>query len=168
MSMILNTDLNVSFDRMAVMVHDIERSCLNAGAYYLKEKVREAFISKFPAATKPVRQQTVSNGYKITKEQPLVDAVRQSKYANNTVKVHILGAGEAGSPLFMARFYEAGTQERYAKTIHGRKLSKPRRLGQLTGYHYFMPTVEQNLDQATNIIGQVYEHKIDTVFKDGQ
>jgi len=167
MSMLLTTDLDVTFDRMAAMVHDIERSCLNSGAYYLKEKVKESFTSKFPSSTKPVRQQTISRGYRLTKEQPLVDAVRQSKYANNTVKVHVLGAGESGSPLFIARFYEDGTQERYAKTIHGRKLSKPRRLGKLDGYHYFMPTVQENLDQATEIIGQVYEHKIDTVFKNG-
>lgn len=168
MGMILNQDMDITFDRMGEAVYDIERTALNVGAYYLKEKVKESFVSNFPNASKPVRQQTVSRGYKITKEQPLVDAVRQSSYKNNTVKVHILGAGESGSPLFMARFYEEGTKERYAKTYKGQKLKKKRRLGSISGYKFFLPTVEEQLDATTEQIGQVYENQIDRIFNHGQ
>ena len=167
MSMVLDKDLNVTFDKMAAAVHDIEESSLNVGAYYLKEKVKDSFISKFPNATKPVRQQTISRGYKLTKEQPLVDAVRQSKYKNNTVKVHILGAGESGSPLFIARFYEEGTKERFARTYKGQKLKKKRSLGSIKAYRFFLPTVNEQLDETTKRIGQVYENQIDRIFNNG-
>ena len=146
---------------MGTIVHDIERDALNVGAYQLKEKVKENFIAKFPNATKPVRPQTITGGYKLNKSQPLVDAVRQSRYKNNTVKVHVLGAHEANSPLFIARFYEDGTKDRYARTYKGKKLKKKRWLGKIDGYKYFKPTVEEQLDSVTEVIGEVYEHKLD-------
>ena len=146
MSMVLDKDLNVTFDKMAAAVHDIEESSLNVGAYYLKEKVKDSFTSKFPNATKPVRQ---------------------SKYKNNTVKVHILGAGESGSPLFIARFYEEGTKERFARTYKGQKLKKKRSLGSIKAYRFFLPTVNEQLDETTKRIGQVYENQIDRIFNNG-
>lgn len=165
MGMILEQDLNISFDKMAIIAPDLERTALNVGAYKLKEAVKSSFVQKFPSASRPVRPQSIGQ-YKITKSEPLEDAVRQTTYKYNTVKVHILGKGEKGSPLFIARFYEDGTKERYAKTYKGKPLKKKRRLGALHGYKFFRPTVDEQLEDVTKLIGEVYEHKIEEVLKE--
>lgn len=36
-----------------------------------------------------------------------------------------------------SRWWETGTQERYARTYKGRELAKPRRTGKITGKHFF-------------------------------
>lgn len=153
-------ELNASFDKMAVVLPDIEKKAVNTAAYELKQQIKSAFASKMPSSTRPVRNQTVSRGYKITTGEPLVDAVRQSAFKDGHVKVHILGANEGGSPLFMARFYENGTKERHAKTFRGKKLAKPRYLNKLTGVNYFMPTVEQYMQQTGEIIYRIMNSKI--------
>lgn len=161
--MTITGDINMSFDRMAVEIPKMENKALNTGAYYLKEQVKSAFVSKMPTATRPVRNQTVSGGYKITSGEALIDAVRQSKVHGNTTTVHILGAGGKGSPLFIARFYELGNfrkSPRYQKTYRGKKLKKKKRLGDLPAYHFFGPTVDQYLNNTLKIMGNVFEKYI--------
>lgn len=154
--------LNASFEKMAVILPDIEHTVLNVGANVLKEKVKEAFVAKMPSAARPVRQQTI-NGYKVTSQEPLVDAVRQSREKNNTVKVHILGANKPGSSNFIARFYEDGTNPRIQTKIKGKKLKKSRNLKTLPGYRFFRPTIESEISNAAKIMQQVYTNKLNNI-----
>lgn len=164
----IQRQLNVSFDKMAVILPDIEKTCLNVGANILKEKVQSSFTSKMPSASRPVRNQTIGT-YKITTSEPLVDAVRQSKVDNaaKSTKVHILGANKSGSSQFIARFYENGTKDRYQTKIKGKTLKKKRWLGKLTDYHYFMPTVQSEIAGVASVMGSIYSRKIDRVLNDG-
>lgn len=165
---VIERELNVSFDRMAVILPDIEKTVLNVGANILKRKVQESFIAKMPSAGRPVRQQSIGS-YKITTNEPLVNAVRQSSpdTLRKTTKVHILGANKSGSSQFIARFYENGTQDRYHTKIKGKTLKKKRWIGKLTGYHFFLPTVQAELNAAAEVMGQVYTKKLDEELNNG-
>ncbi len=165
---VIERELNVSFDKMAVILPDIEKTILNVGANILKRKVQESFIAKMPSASRPVRQQSIGS-YKITTNEPLVDAVRQSSpdMSRRTTKVHILGENKSGSSQFIARFYENGTKDRYQTKIKGKTLKKKRWIGKLTGYHFFLPTIQSELTTATEVMGQVYTKKLDEELNNG-
>ena len=70
------------------------------------------------------------------------DAVRVSKLIDKydevqSIKVHVMGNGQPHSKTFRYRFLEKGTKDRYAKTIKGKQLAKPRYLGRITPRRYF-------------------------------
>lgn len=157
-------DLIDKFDLMANEIQSIGKTALNVGAYNLKTAVKSAFASKMPASTKPVRQQTISRGYKITSGEPLVDAVRQTKEKVGIVKVHILGSRQPNSSQFIARFYEGGTKDRYQKTHKGKKLRKPKFIGRLEAKHFFMPTVEEQTQNTISTIESVIINKTNDIF----
>ena len=163
----LSGNINATFDAMARLIPDIEVKTLNVGANYLKEQVKSAFVSRMPNANKPVRRQRGMRGYMIDAQDRLVDAVRQSKAIGGKVRIHILGEKKKGSAQFIARFYEYGTfahNPRKQKTYKGKKLKKLKNLGKITGLHFFNSTIQQQIGQACNIMGRVYERMIDTVF----
>lgn len=150
------------FETMSDEIDEIGKKALNVGAYELKTKVKSAFASKMPTATKPVRQQSIK-GYAVSSGEPLIDAVRQTKVSNGHTKVHILGAGQPHSSLFIARFYENDTKTRYQKSFKGKKLKKPRKLGKLEGKHFFMPTVDEQVQSTMDIIYDVIENKTEQI-----
>ena len=156
-------ELDVTFERMGAILPDIEQSTLKAGAMALKEKVKEAFISKLPSAARPIKKPY--NNYSPT---PLVEGVRQSKVdtRTNTVKVHILGS-HGQDMTWLTRMYEDETKPRYQRTYKGKKLKTKRFTGKLDGYHFFIPTVQSNLDAVTKVMGSIYENKL-TKALDGQ
>ena len=151
------------FETMQSEIDEIGKKALNVGAYELKTQVKSAFASKMPASTKPVRQQSIK-GYAVTSGEPLVDAVRQTKVSNGHTKVHILGARQPHSSLFIARFYEDGTKTRHQKTYKGKKLKTPRKIGNLTGKHFFMPTVDEQAQNTVDTIYNVIYTKTEQIF----
>lgn len=155
--------MNVTFERMSVILPDIEHSALKSGAMSLKEKVKEAFISKLPSASRPIQ-----HPYKNYQGTALVEGVRQSKVDEkyNTVKVHILGS-KGQDMTWITRMYEYPTQERYTKTFKGKKLKTKRRTGHLQGYHFFIPTVQTELSNVTQHMAAVCENKINKVLGNG-
>lgn len=62
----------------------------------------------------------------------LQDGIKRSKYdkQNEEVKVHILGD-------YRLRWFELGTQDRYAKKFRGRPMKKRRFLGKYKASHFF-------------------------------
>ena len=169
----MNNNISIEFDKlidkldkMATNIDAIGKTALNVGAYNLKDKVKSAFASKMPSATKPVRQQSIK-GYQISSGEPLVDAIRQTSFNNGHVKVHIMGANQAHSSLFIARFYEGGTKKRYQKTLHGKKLRKPRYIGAISAKHFFMPTVEEQTKATIDTIQSVIMTKTEQILNNG-
>lgn len=154
------------FETMADEIDEIGKKALNVGAYELKTEVKSAFASKMPTALKPVRQQNIK-GYAVTSGEPLVEAVRQAKVQNGKTKVHILGDRKPHSSLFIARFYEDDTKIRYQKTFKGKKLKTPRKLGKLDGKHFFMSTVDANLQRTVDTIYDVINRKTEQIFNNG-
>lgn len=159
----ISGDLDWSFDRMAREMPEIETSALKSGAMMLKEKMKENLVSKFPAASKPVRIQT-KNGYLINSQEPLTEGIRQTKTENGRVKVHALGSGKGGSSTFITRFYENDTQQRYNKNYKGKKLNKRRFTKNLTGVHFFQDTINAYMEKVTKHIGNVITGKLSIIF----
>lgn len=167
--------LDATFDKMAQELEPIEKDVLNVGAYYLKGKVKESFMSRMPSATKPVHSQLYKgkrspDGYQISSNEPLIEAVRQTSpnLANRTTKIHILGSGKPNSSTFMARFFEHGTEPRYATRYKGKRMKKKRSTGRIRPYDFFESTVSSNMDGARDVMGEVYENKVNNILKDGQ
>ena len=158
----ISGDLNWSFDRMAREMPKIEESALKSGAYMLKELEKESLVSKMPAATKPVRVQTI-RGYKVDSQEPLTEAIRQSKTKNGKVKVHALGSGKKGSSTFIARFYEEVTKPRYAKTYKGKPLKKKRYAGTVGGTHFFSSALSAYMDQVIQHISNIITNRLSLI-----
>lgn len=152
-------ELDVTFERMGAILPDIEQSVLKAGAMSLKEKVKQSFISKLPSANSPIKKPY--NNYAPT---PLSEGVRQSKVDNvtNTVKVHILGS-KGQDMTWLTRMFEDETKPRYQKYFKGKKLKTKRYTGKLRGYHFFIPTVQTEIEPVSKFMSAVYENKLNKV-----
>lgn len=156
--------LNKPFDDMIKGVGEVNRKALNTAAYIIKDKVQETFTNKMPAAGRPFntktptgRQVTSKGGYKIIRNDRLVDAVRQS--SATTMVTHVfMGSGESGSPLFISRMYNIGTKKRYQKTYRRVKLKRKRYLGQLSGLDYWDPGIQAGQPEAINAVNRIFEH----------
>ena len=132
--------------------------------------MKSAFISKVPGATKPLRAQKINGSYQISGGDRLVDAVRQGRFDSmtNSTKVHILGGREKGAGTFIARFFDSGTKERYAKKYNGVQLKKKRFTGRIKTNDFFVPAVEAALPEALSTMEQIIDKKIDAVMNNGQ
>lgn len=162
--------LNISFDKMLEILPEVTQTALNVGANIIKENVKQSFMTKVPAATRPIRQQVINGSYNVTGGDTMLDAVRQTKVdpIRNTAAVHILGAGEKGSGQFIARFYEGGTKPRYAKHFRGTTLKKKRFTGQIPAYNFFIPTAEASVNEAAQVMGSIFDKKITEALNNGQ
>ena len=141
-----------SFDKMVNELPNITKKALDTAAYVLKDSIKTQFVSKMPAAGRAFKVPATSKGgYKITKPDMLVDAVRQGSATESATKVYV-GNGDSGSPLFIARMYNRDSKDRYALTKNGIKLKNKRYLGHLTGTHYFdegLATGEHELNDVS-------------------
>lgn len=156
--------LTKPFDDMVKNIGPINRKALNTAAYIIKDKVKETFTNKMPAAGRPfntIRKNgnnvTSKGGYKITKSDCLVDAVKQSS-ATEFITHVFMGGRDPGSPLFIARMYNKGTKNRYQKLYAGKKLNKKRFIGHLDGKDYWDPGIIAGQTEALNAINRIYEN----------
>lgn len=156
--------LNGSFDRMTAELPQITKKALNTAGYIIKEAVRDEFISRMPAAGRPFKTPATSKGgYKITRNDVLADAVRQSSADEAHVTV-FMGGREPGSPLFISRMYNKDSKERKQKTSNGVKLKTLRRLGNLTGVHYWDPGIARGYNEAMSAINRILSSQITNTF----
>lgn len=160
---VIQRELDVTFERMGAILPEIEQSVLKSGAMSLKEKVKEAFVSKLPSAARPIKKPY--NNYAPT---PLVEGVRQSAVdtSSNTVKVHLLGS-HGQDMTWLTRMYEDETKPRYQRYYNGKKRKKKKHTGKLKGYHFFEPTIQSEIESVSKFMGSVYENKLNKVL-DGQ
>lgn len=157
--------LNGNFEQMIQEVPLITKKALDTAAYVLKDSVKQTFASRMPAAARPFKvPATSSRGYKITKPDMLIDAARQASANAQRTKV-FMGGREKGSPLFIARMYNEGTKERKVKTRNGIKLARPRKVGQLTGVHYWDVGISTGEPQAMQVIDNIISNAIEKHFE---
>lgn len=156
--------LDKPFEEAVKNIGPTQKKALDTAAFIIKEGLKETFVSKMPAAGRPFKTPATSKGgYKITKSDPLSDAVRQSS-AGTTHTAVFMGGRDPGSPLFLARIYDKGSKERYQKTYKGIKLKKTHKLGHITGVNYFTPGVQYKQKEATDAIGRIMEHYTEKYF----
>lgn len=156
--------LEGSFDRMVNELPKITTKALSTAGYILKDAVRDEFISRMPAAGRTFKTPATSKGgYKITRNDVLADAVRQSKADEGHVTV-FMGGRESGSPLFISRMYNKDSKERYQRTFKGQKLKTKRRLGSLTGVHYWDPGIARGYNEAMKAINRIISSRLEKTF----
>lgn len=156
----LEGDFIGSFNRMINEMPDICNKALNVGAYIIKENIKSVFKQKMPAAGRAFKVPATSKGgYKITKPDTLIDAIRQSKAHITRTTISVQG-NESGSPLFIARMYNARTKPRYVKTWRGKKLRKRRYVGEVGGLNYFETGISGAEQQAYDAMQRILENYI--------
>lgn len=156
--------LEGSFDRMVYELPTITKKALDTAAFVLKDSIRTQFTNKMPAAGRPFKVPATSKGgYKITKADKLVDAIRQGSADESYTKVYV-GNGDSGSPLFIARMYNKDSKDRYALTKNGVKLKNKKFLGKLTGTQYWDDGLATGEQAALNVLENVLDKYIGEAF----
>ena len=123
-----------AFEEIANQMPNIEKRALYHAAYFLRDEIRKSFKSKLPKADQ--RNPRYSD--------TLLDAVGFSKVDGASLNVNAMGNRKSSSGTYRARFFEAGTKDRYQKTRNGIRLKKKlERLSQLISLvQQFKPIVE--------------------------
>lgn len=133
---------------------DIEKKCLNTAAYIIKKDIKDTLVQKMPAAGRPFVVKYSKNGKTpyITDPEPMVEGIKQSAVRNNTAVISARGS-DAHKSGYLTRMYEHDSKVRKQKTT-GRKL------GKLTGVHYFETGLNTSLIPAEEAMQRIYENKI--------
>ena len=149
---ITHNDIDITIDTMKKEMPDVERSMLYAGAFLIKDKAKEEFVRKLPAATKS------NPKYNDT----LLDAIRLTKIDGGTITIHTLGSRDSSSGTYRARFFEGGTKDRYQKTRNGNKLKKKKFIGKISPLNFFGTAVQTMEGQAFSTMQKILDNYIES------
>lgn len=130
---IVTDTLNRSIEEVLKVMSRAESSALRAGASVIRKQARAN------AKTIGVKVMARSSKY----NDRLIDAIRASKVKDGSIVVHTMGTRAKMSGTYRMRFFEGGTKERLQKSVKGRALSHPRRLGKIDPHPFFEPAVRQ-------------------------
>lgn len=122
------------FEEMANKMPNIEKRALYHAAYFLRDEIRRSFKSKLPKADRP------NPRYSDT----LIDAVGFTKVDGASLNVNAMGTRKSSSGTYRARFFEAGTKDRYQKRYKGIRLKKKKYIGKLKPTNFFSSAVQVN------------------------
>jgi hypothetical protein len=132
-----------------------EKRALYRAAYYLRSKIRESLSSAIPKATQS------NPKYNDT----LVDAVGFTKVDGASLNINAMGNRKKGSGTFRARFFEAGTKDRYQKNRNGVKLQKKKYIGKIKPTWFFHKAVNANEAQAIKLMEDVISEYVNIAMK---
>ena len=145
-----------TFDDAVEYLPEIQKKALDTAAYILKESVKDTFVEKMPAAGRPFKvPATTKGGYKITRPDPLEEAVLQKSAENGHAKV-FMGGREPNSPLFIARMYNVDSKDRYVKSYRGVRLKNKKFTGHLTGKDFWDPGIQSGEQEAIRVVNKIY------------
>ena len=145
-----------TFNDAVEYLPEVQKKALNTAANILKNSVKETFVQKMPAAGRPFKVPATSKGgYKITRPDPLEEAVLQKSAENGHAKV-FMGGREPNSPLFIARMYNVDSKNRYVKTYKGQRLNKKRFVGHLTGKDFWDPGIASGEQEAIRAVNNIF------------
>lgn len=132
-----------------------ERRALYRAAYFFRDKIRQSLSSAIPKATQS------NPKYNDT----LVDAVGFTKVDGASLNINAMGNRKKGSGTFRARFFEAGTKDRYQKTRNGVKLQKKKYTGKISATWFFHKAVNANEAQAVKLMEDVISEYVNIAMK---
>lgn len=148
-------DATKFLDEVSGIMQKAKASALRKGAAVIKKQAQASLQS---TGIDYNRQNTRYN-------DTLISGVRITKLKDgDTIGVHILGSRSSGSGTFRLRFFEKGTNERYAKTYNGKPLKKARRLGRIKSYKFFESAVVTSQTSAQNAIYEQLTKYIDNAW----
>ena len=132
-----------------------EKRALYRAAYFLRDKIRQSLSSAIPKATQS------NPKYNDT----LVDAVGFTKVDGASLNINAMGNRKKSSGTFRARFFEAGTKDRYQKTRNGVKLQKKKYIGKIKPTWFFHKAVNANEAQAVKLMEDVISEYVNIAMK---
>jgi len=144
-----------AFEEVAKQMPNIEKRALYHAAYFLRDEIRKSFKSKLPKADQ--RNPRYSD--------TLLDAVGFSKVDGASVNVNAMGNRKSSSGTYRARFFEAGTKDRYQKRHNGIALKKKKYIGKITGTNFFSSAVQANRGMVASKMEEVIAPYIKQIFK---
>ena len=143
-----------AFEEIANQMPNIEKRALYHAAYFLRDEIRKSFKSKLPKADQ--RNPRYSD--------TLLDAVGFSKVDGASLNVNAMGNRKSSSGTYRARFFEAGTKDRYQKTRNGIRLKKKKFIGKIKPTNFFSSTVQTNRGMVASKMEEVIIPYIKQIF----
>lgn len=144
-----------AFKEVAKQMPNIEKRALYHAAYFLRDEIRKSFKSKLPKADQ--RNPRYSD--------TLLDAVGFSKVDGASVNVNAMGNRKSTSGTYRARFFEAGTRDRYQKRHNGIKLKKKKFIGNIKPTNFFSSAVQANCGMVASKMEEVIAPYIKQIFE---
>ena len=143
-----------AFEEIANQMPNIEKRALYHAAYFLRDEIRKSFKSKLPKADQ--RNPRYSD--------TLLDAVGFSKVDGASLNVNAMGNRKSSSGTYRARFFEAGTKDRYQKTRNGIRLKKKKFIGKIKPTNFFSSAVQVNRGMVASKMEEVIIPYIKQIF----
>ena len=143
-----------AFEEVANQMPNIEKRALYHAAYFLRDEIRRSFKSKLPKADQ--RNPRYSD--------TLLDAVGFSKVDGSSLTVNAMGNRKSSSGTYRARFFEAGTKDRYQKTRNGIRLKKKKFIGKIKPTNFFNSAVQANRGMVASKMEEVIIPYIKQIF----
>ena len=143
-----------AFEEVVNQMPNIEKRALYHAAYFLRDEIRKSFKSKLPKADQ--RNPRYSD--------TLLDAVGFSKVDGASLNVNAMGNRKSSSGTYRARFFEAGTKDRYQKTRNGIRLKKKKFIGKIKPTNFFSSTVQANRGMVASKMEEVIIPYIKQIF----
>ena len=143
-----------AFEEVVNQMPNIEKRALYHAAYFLRDEIRKTFKSKLPKADQ--RNPRYSD--------TLLDAVGFSKVDGASLNVNAMGNRKSSSGTYRARFFEAGTKDRYQKTRNGIRLKKKKFIGKIKPTNFFSSTVQVNRGMVASKMEEVIIPYIKQIF----
>ena len=143
-----------AFEEAANQMPNIEKRALYHAAYFLRDEIRKSFKSKLPKADQ--RNPRYSD--------TLLDAVGFSKVDGASLNVNAMGNRKSSSGTYRARFFEAGTKDRYQKTRNGIRLKKKKFIGKIKPTNFFNSAVQANRGMVASKMEEVIIPYIKQIF----
>ena len=143
-----------AFEEIANQMPNIEKRALYHAAYFLRDEIRKSFKSKLPKADQ--RNPRYSD--------TLLDAVGFSKVDGASLNVNAMGNRKSSSGTYRARFFEAGTKDRYQKTRNGIRLKKKKFIGKIKPTNFFSLAVQANRGMVASKMEEVIIPYIKQIF----
>lgn len=153
---IVSDTLNRSIQDVLKVMSRAEQSALRKGANVIKKNTKAN-----------LKTTGINIGHNPKYTDTLNDGVRTSKVKDGAVVVHVMGTQKTGSGTFRLRFFEGGTQERYAKTYKGRPLKKKHRLGSIKSYNFFNSALSSSQSEVMDAMDAQLTKYIEKAWNNG-
>lgn len=154
---VISDTLGRSIQEVLKVMSRAEQSALRKGANIIKKRTKQNLRSTGIDINRP------NDKY----NDKLIDAVRSSKVRDGAIVTHVMGTTKTGSGTFRLRFFEGGTQERYAKTYNGKPLKKKHRLGKIKAYNFFNTALNSSQSEVMDAMDAQLTKYIEKAWNNG-
>lgn len=142
---------------------DIEQ-VLKMFSEFSQKQRKKVFRSAVSKGLNIVKKQTLSNLRNVIEPDKIDFKDKWGNSFKNGIVTKVYRSSKRGVihilKNFKMRFFEVGTDIRYAKTWRGKKLKKERKTGQIKAYHYFTNAKKQTEQMVFDSIEQLLTDSI--------